>query len=494
MLEIHPDEFDVLTRFDFATFIERVFAELNAGTPYLDNFHIHLLAGELEAMRRGDVKRLMVNLHPRTMKSLIVSVAYPAWLLGHDPTSKIISVSYGQELANALARQCRQVMQSGWYRKLFSKTRLSAIKTDNIETTAGGFRMATSVGGVITGMGGDYLLLDDPMKPQEALSEAERNSGNEWYRHTLISRLNDKRHGRIAMVTQRIHQDDMSGFVLGLESWRIISLPAIAIENELHVIRSAFGTWVHRRKEGEALHPEREPLEILENYRRQHGPEHFAAQYLQAPVLPGGNMIKIDQLRRYDWRDQPVFTKVIQSWDTAYKSTQLSGFSVCTTWGIVNERIYLLDVVRGRFDYHDLREKAVHLARSNRDWGRRPDWVVIEDKASGQSLIQDMKRAGILNIVAVRPDSDKQTRMHTQTGLIADGRVFVPRDAAWLDVFLQELMAFPVGKYDDQVDSTSQALRFFGEGLNQPGIITYYERLVRARAAGIPMAPDRCNG
>jgi predicted phage terminase large subunit-like protein len=218
-------------------------------------------------------------------------------------------------------------------------------------------------------------------------------------------------------------------------------------------------------------------------------------------VPPGGNMIKIDQLRRYDRRDCPPFTQIFLSWDTAFKATQLSGFSVCTTWGTADKNIYLLDVVRGRFDYHDLREKAFHLARNGSDWGRRPDWILVEDKASGQSLIQDMKRADLPNVVAVKPDSDKQTRMHTQTGLIADGRVFVPHDAPWLDTFLQELMAFPAGKYDDQVDSTSQALRFFRDRLGQPGIITFYEEQVRLLQKGsseddqivVVKPPNDCN-
>jgi hypothetical protein len=321
-IRLTPHEFDALTRLDLSTFIERVFVELNPTTQYLDNFHIHVVASELEAMRRGEILRLIVNVPPRNLKSIIVSVAYVAWLLGHDPSTKIICVSYGQELADNFARQCRQIMQSGWYMRLFPKTRLSPqrLAVNAFETTEGGYRIATSVNGPLTGLGADYILLDDPTKPQEALSDTERANANLWFSHTLITRLNDKRQGRIALVMQRLHEDDMVGHVQQLESWKVIALSAIAPEPETYVIKTPFGSWTHHRLEGEALHPAREPLEVLEAYRRALGPIHFPAQFLQAPVAPGGNMVKLDWFQRFDLCAPPDFKQTIHSWDTASKA------------------------------------------------------------------------------------------------------------------------------------------------------------------------------
>jgi predicted phage terminase large subunit-like protein len=485
-IQLTPDEFDAMTRLDLSTFIERVFYELNPTTPYLDNFHIHVIAAALEAMRRGEKLRLIFDLPPRNLKSLIVSVAYVAWLLGHDPSTKIICVSYGQELAENLARQCRQVMQSEWYQRLFPKTRLSPARqaAESFETTAGGCRIATSTGGPLTGLGADYILIDDPVKPQEAFSEAERTRANLWYQHSLVTRLNDKRRGRIVIVMQRLHEDDMVGHVLTLDHWNVFALSAIAPADETYVIPTAFGTWTHRRREGEALHPDREPLEVLETYRRNLGPEFFAAQFLQAPVPPGGNMVKLDWFQRFDIDMPPTFEHIVHSWDTASKATQLSGYSVCTIWGMVGRRLYLIDVIRARFEYPELRATALALARGQYRGHRKPDLILIEDKASGQSLIQDLKQENIRNIQAVEPEADKTTRMYTQTAVIANGHVMIPQEAPWLADYLQEMIAFPKGRYSDQVDSTSQALKWFNYQPDEPAIITFYrEEYERMRAA-----------
>ena len=479
LIQPMPAEFDALTRLDLSIFIQRVFYELNPTTPYLKNFHLDVMATELEAMRRGEKLRVDFNLPPRNLKSLIVSIAYVAWLLGHDPTLKIICVSYGQELADFFGRQTRQVMQSSWYRRLFPKTRLSPdrLAASDFETTLGGRRIATSVGGVLTGLGADYILIDDPVKPSEALSDLQRTAANEWLQHTLLTRLNDKKTGRIALVMQRLHEDDMAGYVMRLEPWDIVRFAAIAPEDETYFIRSAFGTWTHQRSEGEALHPEREPLEVLEKYRRTMGPEFFSAQFQQSPVPPGGNIIKIAGLRRFDINAPPAFEQVVHSWDTANKATELSGYSVCTICGIAKEGMFIIGVVRARFEYPDLRSTALALARGQYHGYPRPDVILIEDKASGQSLIQELKREGIYNIEAVKPDADKITRMHAQTPLIANGQVFIPHDAHWLPDFLQELIAFPKGRYNDQVDSFSQALKWFNRFPNEPPLLTHFRQM-----------------
>ena len=449
------EEFDALTRIDFNVFVERVFGELNGPEPYLDNCHIGVICAELEATRRGEQRRLAIALPPRSLKSIIISVAYPAWLLGHDPTTEIICASYGQQLAESLSRDCRQVMRSDWYRALFPGTRLKSDRQSAsfFETTAGGSRHATSVGGVLTGFGADVIIVDDPTKPEEALSDKERASANHWLSHTLFSRLNDKAKGVVILVMQRLHEMDMIGYFLSLSNATLVSFPAIAQEDEVLEWQTPFGRRRHRRAEGEALHPEREPLEALEQLRVAMGPRMFAAQYLQMPAPPGGSIVKPEWFPRYDPANPPEFDSVFQSWDTASKGTHLSDYSVCTTWGKKDRRVYLISVLRKRLEYPDLKRAVIEQARIH-----NATKVLIEDASSGQALIQDLHNDGFWKCEAVKVHRDKIMRLSGVTAAIEAGQVFLPAHASWLEDYLHELMMFPVGRYDDQVDSTSQAL------------------------------------
>ena len=190
--------YDDLLRRDFASFARRCFAELNPQTAFLLGWHFEIIAAKLAAVRAGQIRRLIINMPPRYLKSLLASVALPAWCLGHDPSAQILCVSYAQDLADKLSRDCRRIVASDWYRWIFP-TRLSPQRqaVPEFETTAQGCRIASSVGGVLTGRGADIIIIDDPLKPEEALSDAHRESANEWFDHTLYSRLNDKQQGAI---------------------------------------------------------------------------------------------------------------------------------------------------------------------------------------------------------------------------------------------------------------------------------------------------------
>src|SRR5579862_6342867 len=231
--QLSLEEYRVFLRNDLMSFIERSFYELNPQANFLPGRYIELVAATLERCRTGKSKRLILNLPPRTLKSHAASVAFPAWLLGHDPSKQIICASYGQDLADKHARDCRTLMSSGFYRSLFPRTILSPEKlsVNDFMTTAQGFRMSTSVGGVLTGRGGDILILDDILKPDDALSETRRKAANEWYFNTLLSRLNSKQNGVIILVMQRLHQEDLVGEVLEREPWKVLALPAIAQED-----------------------------------------------------------------------------------------------------------------------------------------------------------------------------------------------------------------------------------------------------------------------
>jgi hypothetical protein len=253
------DEIAALLRVDFASFAQAAFAELYPQTPFALGWHIELVAAKLAAVRECKIRRLIVNLPPRHAKSLLASVAFPAWCLGHAPSLQILCASYAQDLADKLSRDCRRIVMSQWYRRVFA-TRLSAARQAMAEfdTTAEGCRLATSVGGVLTGRGADIIVIDDPLKPEEALSQPQRQAANEWFDHTLYSRLNDKRSGAIVLIMHRLHEDDLVGHVLAQEAWECLSLPALAEEDECHALENFWGHERIVRPRGEALQPERE--------------------------------------------------------------------------------------------------------------------------------------------------------------------------------------------------------------------------------------------
>jgi len=442
-----------LLRRDFSTFVRKVFATLESGQAFVPNWHLEAIPYQLGRLHRGEIKRLIINMPPRSLKSLTASVAFPAFVLGHDPARRIICVSYSGDLAKKHANDFRAVLEAPWYQTLFPRTRIGQKDSESeIELSARGFRLATSVGGTLTGRGGDLIIIDDPLKPDDAYSEAKRNAANEWFKNTLLSRLDDKRTGAIIIVMQRLHMDDLTGFVTSQsDEWEILELLAIA-DAEEHIPISDTKTYF--RRVGEALSPEREPLSILENMKSQLSSDAFSAQYQQRPVPPGGAMIKRHWIKRYvELPVQRERSLIVQSWDTASKGGPENDFSVCTTWFISRDRRwYLIDVWRKRVDYPEL--KAAVRTLASRHAANR---VLVEDAGTGISLVQEL--LGEVNgILAVKPDRDKIIRMSVISAKFESGLVFLPERASWLADFEAELFAFPGSRHDDQCDSVSQAL------------------------------------
>jgi len=466
-------EYDALLRNDFALFAARCFHELNPQTELAMSWHLEFIATQLTAVRQGKIRRLIINLPPRHLKSLMASIAFPAWCLGHDPSTQLLCVSYAQDLADKLARDCRSIMISPWYRRIFP-TRLAQHRqaVQEFITTRQGYRLATSTGGVLTGRGADIILIDDPLKPEEALSKAQRQACNEWFVHTLYSRLNDKRSGAIVIIMQRLHEDDLVGHVLAQEPWEILSFPAIAEADEVHRIETIWGPRCFTRRPGEALHPEREPLDTLEHLRRTVGPYNFAGQYQQSPAPLGGGLVKAEWFKRYRENEVPErFDRIVQSWDTANKATELSDFSVCTTWGVKGKHLFLIGLFRRRLEYPALK-RAVREQQNLFN----ASVVLIEDKASGTQLIQDLIAEGCHGVTRYQPTDEKTMRMHAQTAVIENGFVHLPETAPWLAEYLHELAVFPNGKHDDQADSTAQFLDWFKRPFAGQGIFELYRR------------------
>ena len=444
------DQLDIVLRNDLGSFVVRVFQTLSPGETYLHNWHIDAVVHCLTRTHQKQVRRLIINQPPRSLKSICTSVAYVAWCLGRDPSLSFICVSYSNELAAAFQRQFRSVVTSAWYRRLFPQFRLIKETENECVTSLGGGRLAVSVGGTITGRGAEVIIIDDPLKADAAASEAEREALHEWFTSTLLSRLNDKMTGTIIVVAQRLHEDDLPGRLLRQGGWERLGLPAIALEDDTVAIGP--DAFYHRRK-GEALHPGREPIEVLNALQATMGPRKFSAQYLQRPIPLEGNLIPRDGIQEYD--TAPEGYKV-QSWDIASTTSERSDYSVCTTWVVIGRHYYLIDVWRGRLEFPRLRRKLIELSQLY-----EPDSLLIERSGPGLHMIQELKadpQPGVPEPIGILPEGDKLVRMEAQASRFDAGQVHLPKNTPWLGEFLHELLAFPRSRYDDQIDSVSQFL------------------------------------
>ncbi len=456
---------DALLRNDLYSFVRKSFGTVVPGEPFLPNWHIEAMCFALQQVLDGKIKRLVINVPPRSLKSIVASVAFPAFVLGRKPTAKIISASYSHDLAAKHAADTKAIMRSPWFQQLFPGSRIGIEKDaeSDFMTTQRGGRYATSVGGTLTGRGGDLIIIDDPLKPGEAMSQIRREVPNTWYDQTVLSRLNNKAEGAIVIVMQRLHLNDLTGHVLEqLVGWKYLIIPAIA---ETPLLYYLGGGRRYHRPVGEVLHAAREPLHALEEIRQTMGSSGFSAQYQQQPIPIEGEIVKSSWFKRY--AEPPTASRgyVVQSWDTAMSDGDTADYSVCTTWRVIGQDYYLLDLLRKRLSFPDLRRAVV-------EQGQRwlPHSIVIEDKGFGSAIIQQLRTENLGRMprpIPFNPRDDKVTRMHAQSAVIEQGRVHLPERAPWLDAFESELAQFPQGKHDDQVDTLSQFLTWITDRAKQ---------------------------
>lgn len=450
------DQLDAVLRNDFPAFIEKCFATLFPTETYQRNWHLEAMAWALELVRRGFKKRLMINMPPRMMKSFIVSVAFTAWYLGEFPGRRIIVASYSEDLAKLFSRQTRTIMQAPWYRRVFPRTVLSKSKQTELEitTTAGGGRLGCSLGGQLTGRGGNLIILDDPTKADDVMSEAERRRVNRLFFNTFFTRTDNMRKDAIILVGQRLHVDDLFGNVLKrTKDWHRLNLPAVADHETWHRIGERRR---HRRKVRELLHPDRMSIADLEERKRALGGAQYSAQYQQDPQPLEGALIKRGWLKRYIRPpDRSAFWRVVMSADTGTKTGEEHSYSVVTVWGMTRTDHYLLYLWRGRLEFPQLCHQIGGLAAA---W--RPHHVLVEDASSGQALLQALRQQTRLNLLAVKPDTDKLTRVLRHTATLEAQRVLLPEAAPWLPDLESELFSFPNSEFDDQVDSITQFLQY----------------------------------
>lgn len=395
---------------------------------------------KVEEFLKSDKTGLILTVPPRHGKSEDITVRLPAYLIEKDKSTRIIVAAYSQTLSDKFSRKTRRIART----RMSLSTERTAVDDWETEEGGGGYRSA-GVGAGVTGMGANVIIVDDPVKSRaEADSPTYREKVWEWFCDDLSTRLEPG--GKIIVIMTRWHEDDLAGRILTseeAEDWILINLPALAEPGD------PLG-----RKEGEALCPDRYDVPALMKLKRRLGTS-FSALFQQRPQALEGGILKAAWWKYYNPAALPRFSRIILSWDTAFKAKEKNDYSVCTVWGEGENGYYLLDLWKDRVEYPALKRVAKSLGEK---W--RPHGVLIEDKASGQSLIQDLKFDTKLPIIGIPANVDKVVRANAVSSIVESGRVYLPEKAEWLPDFLIEAGNFPNGAHDDQVDSVTQALEY----------------------------------
>ena len=414
--------------------------------------HHQIIANEFTKISNDSKGRLIVNMPPRHTKSEFASVYFPAWMMGRNPKMKLMQVSHNTELATRFGSKVRNLLASPEYSQIFGDVRLreDAKAKGKWETNHGGEYFAAGVGGAITGRGADLLIIDDPHTEQDSLSEGAMERAYDWYTSGPRQRLQPG--GSIVLVMTRWAEDDLTGRLLKAQKepkadkWKQISFPAIM-------------------PSGEPVWPEYWSFDELEKVKASLTIRNWSAQYMQEPTSEEGAIIKRDWWQV--WKGGlPHLKHVIQSYDTAFSKAETADYSAITTWGVFKpmedepEAIILLDAVRGKWDFPELKVVALDQYKY---W--EPESVVIEQKATGQPLTQEFRRMGIPVIDFVpSKGKDKHTRVNACAPIFESGQVFYPEGERFAYEVIEECAAFPHGANDDYVDSTTQAMLRYRQG------------------------------
>ena len=454
---------EVLTRMaekSLHAFVTQAWSILEPTQAFVDNWHIGFVTEFLEAVTAGQLTRLVINLPPRYMKSLLVSVLWPTWEWIRKPSGRWLFVSYADALASKHSLDRRTVLQSDWYQRRWGTT-VQLAPDQNVknefQNTHRGVMVATSIGGSITGKGGSRIVVDDPHNPTQVESDTQREAALTFFTRTLSTRLDDPKSGAIVVVMQRLHERDLSALCLSEElGYTHVCLPAEA-EVSTRILFPRSGR-IHTREPGDVLWPARQGRAELDAQKKLLGSAAYAGQYQQQPVPTGGLIFQRDWFKYYD--DLPTVDTWAQSWDMSFKDGPSSDYVV----GLVGARngadIYLIDRVKGQWAFSDTCRQVLAL----RQRYPQTDTILIEDAANGPAIINVLSRR-LPGIVAVKPDGGKLARAQAAQPCVEAGNLWLPNprphgrlvpERAWVDDFLHQCSVFPTGAHDDDVDAFTQ--------------------------------------
>jgi predicted phage terminase large subunit-like protein len=485
---------------DLRLFTSQAWPIIEPHTEYLDNWHIGAQCEYLKAVMLGQIQRLIINIPPRMMKSILITIMFPVWLWTMKPWMRFMFTSFHQDLVKEHSVKRRDIIQSLWYQERFGGRCVSCEQKEipcthrviiaddqnekkEFKTTAGGLMLGFPIGGAATGRGANGIIIDDPIDPQKALSDAERKSANGFIESTLFSRLNNKRRDWMILVMQRVHQKDPTGVLLEKGGWELLKLPAFAPKGGQHISLPISGK-VIKRKEGEVLWPEREGKKELEIMRAATTEVNFSGQYQQEPAPPTGAIFKREWWLRYDVMPAQ-FDFILDSWDCTFKDLATSDWVVGTKWGVRGRSIYLLALVRQKMGF----EETQLAVKGMKHWRNlTANQIIIEDKANGTAIVEVLKKAE-WNVEAVNPEGGKVSRAYAASPTIRGGCVFLPSDQLALQLnidvngFIEETARFTgkEGEEDDQVDSMTQAIIFIV--LQAGGIYAWMQEKIEQRGA-----------
>jgi predicted phage terminase large subunit-like protein len=455
---------------DLRRFTQAAWPIVEPATVFKPNWHIDAIADHLEALRRREIRKLVINEPPRHMKSLNVSVLWPVWWWCSEPHVRFLTASYGADLATRDAVKSRRIIQSGWYRARWGNAyRLTSdqnVKT-RYENDRTGYRIATSVGGGGTGEGGDVIIMDDPHKVEEIESDVQRQAVLDWHDGTISTRFNDPDTGIEVLVMQRLHQEDLTGHVLEQRGWTHLCLPAEYEPSHPFV-------WPDdpRTEPGELLWPDHFGPDAVAELKETLGSYRAAGQLQQRPAPAEGGLLKRHWWRFYNPANPiPTPDAVVQSWDTAFKDKTTSDYVVGQAWVLSGANRYLVRSVRGRWDLVETKTQLRALAAwVDERYPNIAHTILVENTANGPEIIAQL-RDKITGLIPVKPDGDKAMRAHAASPQLEAGNVFVPgfaspdgsgpdtaRTPAWVQDLIDECAAFDRGTNDDQVDAFTQAM------------------------------------
>lgn len=458
-----------------------------AAQQFQDNWHIGAICEHLEAVTRGQIRNLLINVPPRCSKSTIVSVMWPAWEWGpaRQPGTRWLCCSYAAHLSRRDSMKCRKVIESKWYRDKWGnvyKLAPDQNAKEYYENDKSGRRVATSIGGGNTGEGGDRLVIDDPHEAGDSTSDAALQSVIQWYSTSMSTRANDPKRGSLCLIGQRVHHNDLTGYLMELNGNDFDRLILPGEYERATRCYSSIGFVDPRINEGDLLWPERFGRAEMDKLKRELGSLNYVAQVQQRPSAAEGSIFKREWFAtRYTESPREIAKRchrLIQSWDCAFKDAETSSYVVGQVWGVSGVDRYLLAERREHLSFTATRTAIRAMAAS---WPEA-DLILIEDKANGTAIIDDLRRA-ISGVVPVSPDGSKEARAAAVTPECESGNVILPSEqiAPWVTDYIEELCQFPRGRYNDRVDATSQALTRLKTMLQEsaPPKITFFDKQSR---------------